>query len=96
MPWHEPITWLFQQLVTERDLNEQIRDNLRVLKAPIDDNGKIKALSPETVASLDGSALTGVAKTGAGNSFGAGVQDFNGSAETRVVLPVGPDKWAAS
>jgi hypothetical protein len=71
MPWHDPITWLFQQLVTERDMNEQIRDNMRVLKTPITDDGKLKPLSPAE-----------------------GTNDLSTGANTRLVIPVGPDKWA--
>ncbi|XWX02918.1 hypothetical protein VZO05_10425 [Aggregatilineales bacterium SYSU G02658] len=36
MPWHSPITWLVNQLVTDTDLNEQVRDNLSYLKQRVD------------------------------------------------------------
>ncbi len=32
--WTQPITWEVDQLVTEGDLNEQVRDNLEWLKGP--------------------------------------------------------------
>ncbi|MCS6836119.1 MAG: hypothetical protein NZ750_08905 [Anaerolineae bacterium] len=36
MPWHAPITWQVDQLVTEGDLNAQIRDNMLYLKGRAD------------------------------------------------------------
>lgn len=36
MAWHPPITWLVDQLVTEEDLNAQIRDNMTYLKGRVD------------------------------------------------------------
>lgn len=36
MAWNNPITWLVNQLVTENDLNEQVRDNLLYLKERTD------------------------------------------------------------
>jgi len=36
MPWHTPITWQVNQLVTDTDLNEQVRDNLSYLKQRVD------------------------------------------------------------
>ncbi len=36
MTWHPPITWQVDQLVTEQDLNEQVRDNLLYLKERVD------------------------------------------------------------
>ena len=32
--WHTPLTWQVDQLVTEADLNSQLRDNLGFLKDP--------------------------------------------------------------
>ncbi|MDD9955686.1 MAG: hypothetical protein OXP68_05650 [Anaerolineaceae bacterium] len=32
--WHTPLTWQVDQLVTEADLNSQLRDNLGFLKNP--------------------------------------------------------------
>lgn len=32
--WHAPLTWQVDQLVTEADLNSQLRDNLTFLKDP--------------------------------------------------------------
>lgn len=32
--WNTPLTWQVDQLVTEADLNSQLRDNLRFLKDP--------------------------------------------------------------
>lgn len=36
MSWHTPITWQVNQLVTDVDLNEQVRDNLSYLKQRVD------------------------------------------------------------
>jgi hypothetical protein len=36
MPWHTPITWQVDQLVTETHLNTQIRDNMDYLKERVD------------------------------------------------------------
>lgn len=36
MPWHTPITWVADQLVTETQLNQQLRDNLSYLKERVD------------------------------------------------------------
>lgn len=94
MTWTTPRTWLAGELVKEGDLNAQVRDNLNVLKTSIDNNGKITAISSTYFASLDGTNLTGLAKLASDNSFTAGVHSFNGGAATRVILPVGADKWA--
>jgi hypothetical protein len=48
MPWHAPITWQVDQLVTEGDLNAQLRDNLLYLKGRAD-----RALASVTPLSLD-------------------------------------------
>jgi len=48
MPWHTPITWQVDQLVTEGDLNTQVRDNLLYLKARAD-----RALGAATPIGLD-------------------------------------------
>ena len=94
MAWTTPRTWSIGALVVAADLNEQLRDNLAHLKLLVDDNGKIPILSATYVADLSGVNLTGIAKLALGNVFTAGVQNFNGGAGTRFVLPVGADKWA--
>jgi len=58
MAWTTPRTWSPGETVTASLMNTHIRDNLNVLKTPIDDNGKIRALNSTYLASLDGSALT--------------------------------------
>ena len=95
MAWTTPKTWTIGELVAAAGLNEQLRDNLNVLKLAVNDSGKIHALSSTYLADLSGANLTGVLKTGAANNFTAGVQNFNGGSGTRFVLPVGADKWAA-
>jgi hypothetical protein len=94
MAWTIPRTWLAGEMVKEGDLNAQIRDNMLLLATPIDTaTGKISALSGTTLANLSGANLTGVAKTAAANSYTAGVNNFNAGATTRLVFPVGADKW---
>jgi hypothetical protein len=93
MAWTSPRTWVAGELVTEANLNEQLRDNQNVLKTSIDANGKIVALSSTYFASLDGTNLTNVAKTASANSWTSGKQNFN-AGTAKVVLPVGADKWA--
>lgn len=95
MAWVTPRTWTIGELVDAAGLNEQLRDNLGVLKLAVNDAGKIHALSSTYLADLSGANLTGVLKTAAANSFTAGVQNFNGGSGTRFVLPVGADKWAS-
>jgi len=93
MAWTAPRTWLAGELVKEGDLNAQIRDNMNILKTPMNDSGKIIAIDSLRFANLDGSNITGILKLAAANTFTAGTQDFNGGASTRMVLPVGTDKW---
>jgi len=92
MAWTTPKTWLAGELVTETSLNTYIRDNQDILKTPIDNTGKIIALSSSYVADLDGSALTGI-PTLSGDNAWTGENDFDQTGG-RVVLPVGTDQWA--
>jgi hypothetical protein len=94
MAWTAPRTWAIGGLVAAADLNEQIRDNLTFLKLSLDDTGKIPAISSTYFSNLSGVNLTAVAKLAADNLFTAGVHNFNGGSGTRLVLPVGADKWA--
>lgn len=94
MAWSAPKSWTIGELVAAADLNTQIRDNMGHLKLAVDDTGKIVALSSTYLADLSGTNLTGVLKTAAANDFTAGVQDFSAGASSRLVLPVGADKWA--
>ena len=94
MAWTPPKTWAIGSLVSAADLNEQIRDNQTHLKLLVDDDGKIPILSSTYVADLSGVNLTGVARLAQANSFTAGVHNFNGGSGTRLVLPVGSDRWA--
>jgi hypothetical protein len=94
MAWIAPRTWTSGELVSAAHLNEQIRDNMTVLKVAIADDGRIPAISAVYFANLSGASLTGVVKTAVANNFTAGKQDFNAGATTRLVLPVGADRWA--
>jgi hypothetical protein len=94
MAWTTPRTWVAGELVHENDLNVHVRDNLLLLKTPISDSGQIIAINATFFESLDGTALTGVGKLATANDFTVGTQNFNAGASTRVVLPVGVDKWA--
>jgi hypothetical protein len=95
MAWTTPKSWTIGQLVAAADLNEQVRDNFTFLKLIQDDTGKIPAISSTYFASLSGANITGIVKLASANDFTAGVQNFNGGATTRLVLPVGADKWAS-
>lgn len=94
MSWTTPVTWTIGQLITAADLNEQLRDNLLHLKIALDDDGKIPALTSTYLANLSGTALTNVAKLAANNDFTDGVNDFGGGSGSRLVVPVGADRWA--
>jgi len=43
MAWTAPRTWVSGELVTSTQLNEQLRDNLLLLKTNIADDGTISA-----------------------------------------------------
>jgi len=92
--WTAPRTWAIGQLVTASDLNEQLRDNLAHLKLLVDDDGKIPELSSSYLADLSGANLTDVLKTTGDNEFTDGVQDFSAGVGTRLVIPVGANRWA--
>ena len=94
MAWTTPKTWTIGELVTADDLNTHLRDNLSHLKVAVNDDGKIPALSSTYIADLSGLNLTGIARLAANNDFADGVQDFSAGAGTRLVIPVGADKWA--
>ena len=93
MAWTTPRTWVAGELVTEGNLNEQIRDNHNILKTSLDTDGKITSLSTAFLADLSGLNLTGLAKLASANDFTSGKQNFN-AGTAKVVLPVGADKWA--
>jgi hypothetical protein len=93
MAWTTPRTWVSGELVKADDLNAQVRDNQTLLKVPIDTaTGKITALTSTYFASLSTASLTGIAKLTATNTF-TGVNNFNGGASSRVILPVGPNRY---
>jgi trehalose/maltose hydrolase-like predicted phosphorylase len=94
MAWTTPRTWVADQLVNASALNLDLRDNLNILKVPIDTaTGKIVAIDSTRFASLDGSSIVGIGKLSANNAWSA-KNDFNAQSTTRVVLPVGVGKWA--
>ena len=94
MAWTTPITWAAGGLVTETNLNQQIRDNLLLLKTSVHTtSGKIIALSSSYLANLSGANLTGVMRTANDNNVSSGTHSFN-SGNGRVVIPVGADRWA--
>lgn len=93
MAWTTPRTWVVGELVSEAQLNAEIRDKLNLLKTSIGDDGRILALIGTYLANLSGTALTGIAKLASTNLYTAGTSDFNqGSA--RLVAPVGASRWA--
>jgi hypothetical protein len=94
MAWTTPRTWVAGELVTETVLNTDLRDNLNLLKTSISDAGKLNALSTTYLADLSGVNLTGVSLLASNNVHTAGINNFNGGAATRVLIPVGADLWA--
>ena len=94
MAWTSPRTWVGGELVDDTLLNTHLRDNQNHLKTALDSNGKITALTSTYLESVDGTGLTGVAKTASNNSFTAGTTDFDNGSGTRLILPVGSNKWA--
>jgi hypothetical protein len=93
MVWSAPKTWVAGELVTETNLNQEVRDNQLILKTSLDANGKLVALTATYLANLSGASLTGLALIASGNTHTAGVQNFNGGSTVRLVIPVGADKW---
>jgi hypothetical protein len=94
MAWSEPITWTADQVVTAAQMNSEVRDKMNLLKVPIDNDGKIIAISATYFASLDGTAITGVAKlSGSSPNVYTNVQNFQGTGG-RLLIPVGADKYA--
>lgn len=89
MAWTAPKTWT-AEVVTAAMFNEQIRDNLAVLKTSINDDGKFIAFSSSYLADLSGTNLTGVVRLAAATEFTAGKNNFN-AGTARVVVPVGTD-----
>lgn len=94
MAWTTPRTWSSGELVGASQLNEQIRDNLGILKSAVNNSGKIVALTATYLESVDGTALTGLALLAGNNDWTSGTQNFNGGVGTRLVIPVGSSKWA--
>jgi hypothetical protein len=84
------------EIVTSPQFNEQIRDNLTVLKTPFDNSGKVAEISTTYFASVDGTSLTDVAKVGSANTFTTGNTNFNAGSGTRLVAPVGTDRFDGS
>lgn len=93
MPWTAPRTWTNSEVPTAVQMNQQLRDNLLVLKTPRADTGRFLGLTSSTLDNLSGGALTGVLKTDGGNTVTARHR-FNQGTTARLVIPVGVDKWA--
>lgn len=93
MPWTAPRTWTNSEVPTAAQFNEQLRDNLLVLKTPRADTGRFLGLNPSTLDNLSGVALDGLAKTESSNTFTTRHR-FNQGEPARFVVPVGMDKWA--
>lgn len=67
--WTQPITWEVDQLVTEGDLNEQMRDNLEWLKSPPRAAATLAAnITTTSTAFVDATGLT-LALTTAGGAL---------------------------
>ncbi len=77
-------------------MNTHLRDNTLLLKVPLNDSGKIVALSSSYLADLSGTNLTGLAVPGSGNTITAGKTSLNGGSTVRMILPVGADLWTGT
>jgi hypothetical protein len=102
MVWTSPHTWAAADQPTadatggvKVPMNLHVKGNMDVLKTSIDDDGKLIALSSSYVADLSGVNLTGLALL-ASNATYTAVNNFNGGGATRVVLPVGADKFGGA
>ncbi len=93
MSWTAPRTWVNGEVPTAAMMNTHVRDNMAVLKTPRADSGRFLGLTAATLDNLSGSALTDVVKADGGNTI-TSRHRFNQGAATRVVIPVGTDKWA--
>jgi len=96
MAWTAPVTWTAAQLVYAADLNAQLRDNLLHLATPLNTaTGKIDGLTGACFLALPVTEITGVGHLVTANAYTVGKQNFNsGAGTTRLVIPVGADKWA--
>jgi hypothetical protein len=57
MAWATPRTWNPGEVVTAALMNQHVRDNMNILKTPLDDSGKIISLTAPYLASLDATDL---------------------------------------
>lgn len=94
MAWTAPATWSAHVAPSASDFNAQIRDNFGILKTIRDANGRLSALSSATLADTGSANVTGLAHPSGANNFTAGRTRFLSA--SRVVLPVGADKWAGT
>jgi hypothetical protein len=85
MSWHTPVDWSTIPIPDHDDFNEQIRDNLNVLKTSRNDAGKILGLSSSYLLDLSGLNLTGVGLLASANTLTA-KNTFSGAG--RLVIPV--------
>lgn len=92
MSWTTPRTWVNSEVVTAAIMNAHVRDNSLIIKVTRSAAGRLIALSSATVADLAATNVTGLARPGAANDFTAGTTKHAGT--SRVVVPVGADKYA--
>jgi len=84
MAWTTPITWVASVIYDETDLNQQIRDNMEVIKFSRNDAGKIHALTSTYFASLDASTITGINDFNTSNAWNMKNDFSGGNARVRV------------
>lgn len=85
--WRPPITWQVDQLVTEADLNQQVRDNLEFLYAGL--TGYI-LLRDEKAAGTDGGSFTaGAWQTRELNTKVVDVGSYAALSANQITLPAG-------
>lgn len=94
MAWTPPITWADTTVYDYPDFNAQVRDNMLLLASVRDTaTGRFTGLTSSTLLSLDPSNVTNLAFPGAANAWTAGRNDFSAGSTTRLVVPVGSNKY---
>jgi hypothetical protein len=93
MAWTSPRTWSDGEIPTGALFNAHLSANMDVLKVSRTNLGRLRGLTSDYLADLDGTDLENVAKPATSNTFSAGRTRFIGTSLLRV--PVGADMYAS-
>jgi len=87
--WTTPATWVDGTTPDETEFNEQVRDNLLVLKASRNDAGLFLGLTSTYLADLSGLNIAELAKLASANTF-TELFHVNGTSPSsgRLVIPI--------